>query len=183
MPNSFMIGCGGDFTPEYPVGNSLELVNQDGTFIRTFPEAWRDKPIKAFGVHASVRFHSDNNKWVNNRVIEGVTKKTEMEIPWFELAIARAVKSVYKDNNGGYDFDNVQNNSTFYLLGYNSDKYSNIVKLVTLGSTDINGRPVRQQFIYHNFMATFSWDLSNYTVTVNVSNSQIFNIGWLPIFY
>ena len=183
MNGSFMIGCGGDFTPEYPVGNSLSLFNQNGTFIRTFPEAWRDRPIKAFGVHASVRFHSDNNEWINNRVVENVTTRDDMKTPWMELAIARAVQSVYKDNNGGYDFDNVQNNSTFYLLGYTVRKHSNRVILETLGSNDINGRPLNRPDTHNLFRATFSWDTSNYTVTVNVSNSEIFNIGWLPIFY
>lgn len=170
MPNSFMIGCGGDFTPEYPVGDTVEI-SSSGVTRRTFPEAWRDKNIVAFKINLSVRIINDPDGWGTGLITNHRTKDVNIPVaPQLEVIMAYEI-AADRYSQPYYTFRRVNKQSKFWLWNYDIQagiRYG-------IPPTDNIGW-------VKDWNIVVDWDIENKYFEVSTVSYQIININWEPIF-
>ena len=167
---TFMIGCGGDRSTNYPIGTSFNTMgtsNYVGKF--NHPDAWITKPIKAMKISISLRFHGDSNRWVNNRGVTSSTPVGTVQAPQLELKTGNGVTS---DGlaGGTYVFERVSTGTSFilYELKYNSKQSRFII------TTPPSTNP------YRSFKVIFEFT-QEYT-TLTIPACEVLNISWSPVY-
>ena len=175
MNTSFMIGCGGEFIPLYPTGNSLNITNSDKAVTRrTFPEAWWDKNIVAFKVRISATIIvNDKNVQVTNHNAKANHTNFLGE---YEITIVNEISADSFDNPY-YTFNNVNRKSKFWVFTY---QYSHGYGWVA--QSPISYRPLRDYRYLSEWYIIVDWDLNKKYFEVSSGLVVSTDISWEPVY-